>query len=230
MKAREAQISIAVVCLILGIMMMVQFKTNMSNPNSMSSDQISGLTVQMQNLQDQRDKLAVEVISLRKKMTGSTSRAGDSALREELARVNMAAGLVPVKGAGIIVSLDDSLDPLQNDPGDYLIHDNDVLSIVNELKAAGAEAISVNGQRVVASTEIRCAGPTILVNMTKVAPPFEIKAIGDSETLQSSMRIKGGYLEYMQIRGIRADVQKAEILQIPAYQGSINFKFAHKAS
>ncbi|MGE5391988.1 MAG: DUF881 domain-containing protein [Deltaproteobacteria bacterium] len=230
MKAREAQISIAVVCLILGIMMMVQFKTNMSDPNSMSTEQISGLTVQMQNLQDQRDKLAAEVLSLRSKMT-KPGRGGDTnALRDELGRVNLAAGLVPVKGPGVIVSLDDSLDPLQNDPGDYLIHDNDVLSVVNELKAAGAEAISVNGQRIVAMSEIRCAGPTILVNMTKVAPPFEIKAIGDPEILQSSMRIKGGYLEYMQIRGIRADVQKAEILEIPAYQGTINLKFARKAS
>ncbi len=72
-----------------------------------------------------------------------------------------------------------------------LIHDEDLLKLVNELKAAGAEAITVNEQRVVASTEIRCAGPTISVNNNRISPPYVIQAIGDPAGLESALKMRG---------------------------------------
>ncbi len=99
-------------------------------------------------------------------------------LQEELQKSNMAAGLLPVIGTGIIVTLNDS--PRQPQPGEdpnsLLVHDTHIQDVVSELKASGAEAISINNERIIAMSEIRCAGTTILVNTNRIAPPFIIKA------------------------------------------------------
>jgi uncharacterized protein YlxW (UPF0749 family) len=73
-----------------------------------------------------------------------------------------------------------------------IIHDTDIAAVVNELKASGAEAISVNGQRIVAVSPIRCVGPTIMVNFTPQSPPFIIKAIGNPKTLKTGVELPGG--------------------------------------
>lgn len=231
MKVKGAQISMAIVCLILGVMLAVQFRTNERNPANISSQRWSELTLQLDNLRQERDALAEEVVSLREKLKSTANRQTNEtikAMNEELVKANMAAGLVPVKGPGVVVVLNDSQRTLQpgDDPNLYLIHDDDLLKVVNELRAAGAEAISINGQRLVASSEIRCAGTTILVNSTKIAPPFEIRAIGDPEVLESSLRIRGGWLETMELWGIKAQVQKTKMVEVPAFKGSYHFQYA----
>lgn len=231
MKLRGAQISMAVVCLVLGMMLAVQFRTQARNPVNLSGNRWSELTVQMENLQRERDDLAEEVISLRGQLKKTASHAEGTvleAMNEELAKANMVAGLLPVKGPGIIVILNDSPRTLQQgeDPNLYIIHDEDLLKVINELKAAGAEAISVNGERIVANSEVRCAGPTILINVNKMVPPFEIRAIGDQDVLLSSLRIKGGILETLELWGVKAQIQKEELVEIPAFKGSVKFKYA----
>lgn len=231
MKFKGAQVSIAVVCLILGIMLAVQFRSNENSPRNLSGDRWTEITVQLDNLQRERDFLAEEVLSLREKLEDAASnQQGNTvkALNEELAKANMAAGLVAVKGKGIIVTLNDSPRGLQpgEDPNLYLIHDEDLLKVVNELWAAGAEAISVNGHRLVTNSEIRCAGTTILVNVNKIAPPFVINAIGDPEILESSLRIKGGWLETLQLWGIQAQIQPSDSIEVPAYKGLMKFQYA----
>lgn len=221
----------AVVCLILGIMLAVQFRSNENSPRNLAGDRWTEITVQLDNLQRERDFLAEEVLSLREKLEDAASnQQGNTvkALNEELVKANMAAGLVAVRGKGVIVTLNDSPRGLQpgEDPNLYLIHDEDLLKVVNELRAAGAEAISINGNRLIANSEIRCAGTTILVNVNKIAPPFVINAIGDPEVLESSLRIKGGWLETLQIWGIQAQIQSSDSIEVPAYKGSIKFQYA----
>ncbi|MGE5395940.1 MAG: DUF881 domain-containing protein [Chitinophagales bacterium] len=230
MKIKSAQISMALVCLILGIMLAVQFRTNEVSPRELSGDRWTGLTVQLANLQKERSALADEVVSLHQKLEQAASGKGGAsqAINDELERANMAAGLIPVKGPGLVITLNDSTKPLGlgEDPNDYIIHDTDLLKVVNELRAAEAEAISINGQRVNGNSEIVCAGPNILLNVEKIVPPFVIKAIGDPDELESSLRIKGGWLESMQWYGIQVQTQKMDNIEIPAYKGSINFKYA----
>lgn len=221
----------AVVCLVLGILLALQFRSNENSPRYVTGDRWTEITVQMENLQRERDFLAEEVLSLREKIEEAASKQeGDAVnvLREELAKANMAAGLVAVRGEGIILTLNDSPHILQpgEDPNDYLVHDEDLLKLVNELWAAGAEAISVNGNRLVANSEIRCAGTTILVNVNKIAPPFVIYAIGDPQILESSLRIKGGWLATLQMWGIQVQIQPSESVEIPAYEGPIKFQYA----
>jgi uncharacterized protein YlxW (UPF0749 family) len=231
LKFKGAQVSMAIVCLILGIMLAVQFRSNENSPRNPSGDRWTEITVQLENLQRERDFLAEEVLSLREKLEETASnQQGDAikAIKDELTKANMAAGLVAVKGQGVIVTLNDSPRGLQpgEDPNLYLIHDEDLLKVVNELRAAGAEAISINGHRLVANSEIRCAGTTILVNVNKIAPPFVINAIGDPEILESSLKIKGGWLETLQIWGLQTQIQTSDSIEVPAFKGSMKFQYA----
>ena len=231
MKFKGAQVSMAIVCLVLGIVLALQFRSNESSPRSLSSDRWTEITVQMENLRRERDFLAEEVLELREKLEeAAASQEGNAvkALREELAKANMAAGLVAVRGKGVIVTLNDSPHVLQpgEDPNLYLIHDEDLLKVVNELWAAGAEAISINGHRLITNSEIDCAGNTILVNVNKIAPPFVIHAIGDPQVLESSLRIKGGWIETLQMWGIQVQIQPSDLVEVPAYKGPIKFQYA----
>lgn len=229
MRSRGAQLSIAIVCIVLGIMLAIQFKTTERYEKSASGSRTEELTLALNTVTEERDVLAEEVISLREKL--ENARQTDQAmadLQEDIIKANLYAALIPIEGAGIIITLNDSTRTLQagENVSDGLIHDSDLLMIVNELKASGAEAISINGERIVAMSEIRCAGTTILVNWNKIAPPFTIKAIGNPDMLESGVMIKGGYLESLKIHlGFPVNISKEERIEIPAYNGRVKFNY-----
>ena len=229
MRSKGAQISIAVVCLILGIMLAVQFRTTAAIQATQTDGRIEELTQKLQTVTSERDALAEEVLTLRSKL--SNFRQTDQALadlQQEVIEANMAAGLIAVEGPGIILTVDDS--PLYYQVGEnanaYIVHDYDLLNIVNELKSSGAEAISVNGKRIIAMSEIRCAGPTIIVNADRIAPPFEIRVIGNPDILESGLLMPGGRLEQLKVLGMPVQIQKLEKVEIPAYTGSFKFDYA----
>jgi uncharacterized protein YlxW (UPF0749 family) len=139
MRSKGAQISIALVCLILGIMLAVQFRTTASIEANQSDDRVTELTQKLQTVTDERDALAEEVLSLRSKL--ANFRETDQALADlhkEVTEAKMAAGLLPIEGPGIILTLNDSLLNLGSvdNANAYLIHDRDLLLIVNEMKAS----------------------------------------------------------------------------------------------
>ncbi|MFA6654590.1 MAG: DUF881 domain-containing protein, partial [Bacillota bacterium] len=138
------------------------------------------------------------------------------------------AGLVEVKGPGVVVEMNDAQDSVGagQDPNLFIIHDTDILAVVNELCAGGAEAISINGQRIVARTEIRCVGPVITVNGTRIAPPIKIQAIGDPNVLEPALKMRGGVVDNLKLWGIEVKIRVEEELILPAYSGSVSFKFA----
>ncbi|HBQ84989.1 MAG TPA: hypothetical protein DD811_00665 [Syntrophomonas sp.] len=209
-------------------MLAVQYRTS-NRETELLPGRDKELLLKLQTVTEERDSLAREVISLRDKLSniGGNDKA-TSDLQDELRKANLAAGLIPVHGPGIIVTLNDSPQALQagSDPNALLVHDDDLLRVTNELKASGAEAISVNNERLTATSEIRCAGTTILVNTSKIAPPFVIKAIGDPDILQSGVQIKYGYLEQLKAIGIQVQVQKVDDVTVPAYAGLTKFNYS----
>lgn len=104
-------------------------------------------------------------------------------------------GKIAVKGPGVIVTVDDASRDLfeGEDINNLIVHDEDIFMIINELKRAGAEAISVNGQRILADTSISCAGYTVRINGVTYARPFEIKAIGNARKMSSVLLGPEGY-------------------------------------
>lgn len=154
-------------------------------------------------------------------------------IKSELDRVNIFAGLVPVKGQGIMVILDDTkaLEKIANDigyydPNTYIIHDSDLVMIVNELLSAGAEAVSINGQRITGNTEIRCTGPQVLINGIRMVAPFEISAIGEATTLQGALSLRGGIIDSVKSANIEVKIEKQDEMIIPAYEKAISYQYA----
>lgn len=146
---------------------------------------------------------------------------------EEITRGNKVIGLSEVTGPGVIVTLSDSKKDSSSvlNPSTLLVHDVDVLSVINELKNAGAEAISINDQRLIPTTSISCGGNIIDINGEKVGAPFEIKAIGLPEQLAALSR-QGGYLEILQEASVGVELKKSNNITIPRYTGTISFEYA----
>lgn len=144
--------------------------------------------------------------------------------QEELKKINTYLGLTDVIGEGIIITLRDNNTSIISSSAD-IVHDVDLRTIVNELKNNGAEAISINDQRIVPTTAITCAGTVIQVNDEIVGSPFVIKAIGDKEMVNNVMR-SGGYLDWLKKEfGINVEVKKSDEIEISKYNGVLTDKY-----
>ena len=130
--------------------------------------------------------------------------------------------LTDVEGPGVSVILSDSkAENTTGDEADYLIHDSDLLSVINELRDAGAQAISFNGERILSTSEVRCAGSVVMVNGKRFAAPFIIYAIGDPTTLYNALTMRGGVVDVLSQWKINVTVQMSEKLLIEKYTGTI---------
>lgn len=189
---------------------------------------------------EKNEKLKLEIESQKETIDAFRNEAAGesdylSIINERLSQAELYAGLTDVKGKGITVVLDDvplteemKKSGLYNNYG--IVHDVNIRRVINELKAAGAEALSVNGERIVAMTEVRCVGPTVMINQERVTAPFEIKAIGDPVTLENALRMNGGAVEEAtKIYGISVNIKKSDDLLIGKYVGLTQMKFAKTA-
>lgn len=215
------RISIACVAMVLGFMIAVQFRATEDMRSSVANQRAETLAERLLQTEDERDRLQEEL----KATKAMEQEGGTPAMQSELM---MKGGFTPLVGPGVTVTLDDSkaTSKAGENPNLYIIHDDDILRVINELRAAGAEAVSINGQRLVGTSEIRCAGPTLSVNNVRSAAPFVIKAIGNAEDLEKSIKMRGGVEDTLKVWGIRVSVEKEKEITIPAYKGAASFKYA----
>ncbi len=223
-------------CFIIGILIALQFEQQEKVGFPLAAYRPVDLIRMVKDSERTRGELQTQVEQLRARLAeyefarsgrGNISRV----LLEELERARLEAGLVPVHGPGIRVILDDSKQRPRGGEDDYfyLVHDVDLNQLVNELWGSGAEAITINGQRVVANSAIRCVGPTILVNAKRLGPPYRVDAIGDPDTLAGGLKMRGGFLDAMAVsirHGVSALMTKEENLELPAYGGPMTFHYA----
>ncbi|UCH34779.1 MAG: DUF881 domain-containing protein [Armatimonadota bacterium] len=208
---------VTAVCFVIGGLLALQFTTQRKAglpPRGGRSDALAEMLAYSQN---QIDKQEEEIKQLRAQLNeyleASTQREElFGLLKNQLTDYQIALGLVEVRGPGIVMSLDDSELAAQakENREPFLVHDYDLWPVVNELRAAGAEAISVNRQRVVGNTAIRCAGAVLKINDVPVASPFVIKAIGDPDALAGALNIPGGIVEQFRASKfpVRVEIQK----------------------
>ena len=219
---KQGQLSIAFVCIILGFMLAVQFRTTQDIRSSVQYQRAEDLTQRLMQVEKERTVLEDQVHDLRQAPSSDTAA-------KDLELIKIEAGLVPLQGTGIIVTIDDTkpnVSPSKN-PNLSQIKDEDILKILNELRAAGAEAIAINNQRLIATSEVRTAGSFISINNKNIATPFEIKAIGDPITLENALKIRGGIIETIQFWGIQVVVKQSTIVELPAFKGTFRFHYAH---
>lgn len=129
-------------------------------------------------------------------------------------------GDVAVEGQGIRVMLEDRhYDPKQHNPNDYIVHEGHVFNVINELKVAGAQAISVNGKRLRTNSYIYCSGPVIVVDGEEFAAPFVVEAIGDAYTLEEALRLEGGVLQQLVQDQLVVTLEQVDALRLQAAIG-----------
>ena len=212
---------IACVCMVLGFMLAVQFRATEDMKASVSQQRVEDLSERLLATEAERDKLQADLKTIQESKEAQDTNSTDENLR-------LRGGFTDVIGPGIVVTLDDSKSTSKagENPNLYIIHDDDLLRVINELRAAGAEAISINGQRLIGTSEIRCAGPTLSVNNVRSAPPFRISAIGDPDSLEKAIKMRGGVEDTLKVWGIQIEVAKKDKVHIPAYKGVASFQYA----
>lgn len=233
LRGQSTPIAILLVCFVLGLMLAVQFRVQQrqellaATPEARRADEAGA---RLKAAEAERDRLRDEVEKLRLSLAAASAGGSDAvqALEAQLRSAQLRAGLVDMHGPGLLVTLDDSKVPRQKneDPNRFILHDEDVLRVVNELNDAGAEAVSINGQRLIGTSEIRCAGSVISINNTRTAPPVRISAIGDPAVLERALRLRGGVIDTLALWGIQVEIEKKQDLLVPAYKGPSQFQYA----
>ena len=227
---------ITLLCFIIGFFFVqeqhIQHTASSSSSNMKSETLISLIT----NLETETGALEDHLAQIRQETEQlvSESSSGVSHLtnrQKQLSDQQIQAGITALEGPGITVTLDDNSTGMINapndDPNHYVIHYENILYIVNDLRNAGAEGISINGQRIVVSSEIRCVGNVTLVNTTRLAPPFEISAIGNPSDLENAIKKSATYQE-LQLTGFPVSYKTTGLhgkkIVLPAYTGSFSTK------
>lgn len=221
MKKYQYSIALTGTCILLGVIIGVQYNTVKQQRLSTENQRLSEVTLALKQAQGERDALQEQNEALEKALKEYQEGTYSGVEIEELREF---AGLTTVTGAGVIVTMNDSSTNMGGDRNAYLVHAEDLLSVVNELNGAGAEAISINGQRMVGKSAITCAGSIVMVNGVRVAAPFEIQAVGDPEVLQSALKFPGGVVDSLSPWGIEITIRKETVVIVPAYTQTALFK------
>ena len=191
------------------------------------------------DLQEQQEALSAQVLQLREQILaleqqGQGTNAAIRELNAELEDSRLAAGLIPLRGTGVVFQLEDSLEPagaVENEL-DYLVTARDLRTMVEELWLAGAEAIAINGERVVPTTSIIDIGGVILANSAYLSPPYQISAIG-SDDLYEQVVSSPGFADFVRARqdayGIRIGYLEPEQVDLPSCYGTVMLRNARPA-
>lgn len=138
-------------------------------------------------------------------------------LVEQAEDLRLLLGEISGVGKGIRVTLKDGeYDPAKLNPNDYIVHESHIFKVMNELKISGAEAISINGQRVLANSYIKCNGPVITVDGKQYPAPFVIEAVGNPDVLLSAIKITGGVLDQLLNDNIIVTLEEEQKLTMSA--------------
>ena len=226
-KLKNFYWSMALASLVIGLILSVQFRMTMDIKDNETIKRTQELADQVAQLKKEQDVLQPQLIRMRGQLESLSTGPLAPQIKAELELATVFSGLSKLTGSGVEVTLKDS-DVSQiftDNPDFYIVHDEDILKVVNELKAAGAEAVAINGQRLVATTGISCSGPAIRINEKALVPPFVITAIGSPETMEGALKMRGGGAEFLPVCGIQVLVKKLEKLTIPAYSGSIKMDY-----
>ncbi len=227
-------IIILVFSLLIGLLTSMQIHSIESAGGGLvSALEVEEYRKELQEAQTKKEELRQELLAYEKEIETINERSISEDIfldsqRRLLERYRMGVGLVDVKGPGITITIDDPPSP-EDWEDEYSIIAKSyelLLLMINQLKAAGAEAISVNDQRIVASSTIVDRNDRISINGLFVTPPLNVKAIGDPEMLESFLAVRYGILDMMRDYSLRVSVSKQEELTIPRYYGPLQIRHA----
>ncbi len=144
-------------------------------------------------------------------------------LAEDIEKYRLYLGKVKVKGPGIDITLEDGeYDPVKYDANSYIVHEQHVFQVINELYISGAEAVAINGQRLKSDSYIVCNGPVITVDGNQHPAPFVISAIGDPEVLEAAVMLPGGTRDQLVNGNIVFSIESKEEIELEPVMGNTN--------
>lgn len=222
-KFTRKQLIVLIVCVTTGFIIGYSYKLtkNHEKINSSYLNQEESYREDLIQQQERNKELAEELNSLQNQLRDYEKSFANSEdeyehLIEQAEKLRLMLGIIPAQGPGLQVTLkDNDYDPNSSNPNEYIVHESHVLSVVNELKISGAESIAINGQRLKSNSYIRCNGPVITIDGKQYPAPFVIEAIGDSNTLVSSLKIVGGVIDQLLIDNIVVTVEEKNLIQMP---------------
>ena len=228
------QVTLGVALLALGFLVAAQVASE--GPRiQYTSQERTPLVGTVLDLQAQQNELKQQVLDARAAI-GALEAAGEGGaavtrdLNDQLQAARIAAGLVALSGPGIVIQLSDSnlAVPADGNDRDYLVSGQDVQTVVEQLWLAGAQAIAVNGERIVVSTAIVDIGGSVLVNSAYVAAPYRVSAIASTGVLDRLTR-QSGFVDFVRARaetfGIGVQYATPDAVDLPAYAGSVNLRY-----
>jgi uncharacterized protein YlxW (UPF0749 family) len=226
MKKTGSQYIFLIVFLIFGIVVALQIKSTiyakkLNASNTLSADMLKEDLAKAQKETDELNAAIDENLDVMNNTIKSfIDQQNDDKLANDWESMKLSTGLVDVTGPGITIKLDDAPAREPDTPVSWqIIHDQDIKLILNELKKAGAQAISINGERIVPMSEQVCAGPTILINDNRYSVPYFIEAIGDPDLLYESISTYSRIADMTEYK-IRVVIKKVKELKLSKFNGA----------
>lgn len=230
-------ITIGLVCFLLAMITFMQFKvvqeSEQTNINTMKEadlrQELASWKTKYDETKQKYDDLYKTLDSYKKET--STDTQTRETMEEELKQLELIIGKTNIEGEGAIITLTEkSQNELAKEEEIVSIVADDLIYIVNSLKDAGAEAISINDERIVNLTDIVNVGDSIKINSKYLrTTTYVIKVIGNNSYIESSIFGKGGYAEQLNTTGIKAKIEKLNKLRIQKYEGSFDIKYIKEA-
>lgn len=183
-------------------------------------------------VQEENDRLTTrneEVDALRAEVNALEAEL-QTTIGDPTAEVALAVGLEELTGPGLTVTLSDAPASVTSDnPDDLVVHQQDLQAVVNALWAGGAEAVAIQGQRVIATTAVRCVGNVLLLNGRTYSPPYRVEAIGPVAAMEKALDADAAvrlYLRYVEAYDLGWTVTESDALTIPAHDGAGTLAYA----
>jgi uncharacterized protein YlxW (UPF0749 family) len=221
----------ALVCVLAGVMMVA------SAVNARGTDLRPGRNTDLVSLVQSQSRrnadLARQVSQVRAQVDGLSAAEGtDPGLQAQLERASAAAAFTPITGPAVSVTLDDAPETVSAASVDadlLVVHQQDIQAVVNALWSGGAEAMTIQGQRVISTTGVKCVGNTVVLHGIPYAPPYVVSALGDPGRLRSALAGSSAiqiYQQYVAAYGLVYDEQSADHADFPAHEGSLDLRYA----
>lgn len=232
----KGKVAVGLLCGILGFSISLQLNTvkNVTNRGFLSTQKVQQLTSEFRNLREEKEKLNEELTNLEKQLKEYELYEADKNLiiknlKRDLEKHQLLVGYRSGKGPGVIVTIDKlQSNFMMEGEGIPIMHSDEIImAIINILNRAGAEAIAINGQRHISTTEIFLTSNALLINSVPTRPPFIIKAIGNPETLEEALNIKYGIIwELRNDLNLEVNVEGKDNIIIPQYNKLIKYEYA----
>ena len=228
------RIGTVAVCVLAGVMMTVAALA--ARGTDLRSDRTADMRDLVVTQASRNEELRGDVAALTDEVRALAGRQpGGGELTERLAVAEEAAGLTDLVGPGLRVTLTDAptdVKPAGVSDDALVVHQQDIQAVVNALWAGGAEAMTIQGQRVISTTGIKCVGNTVVLHGVPYAPPYVIEAIGDADSLLAAINDSPSiqiYKQYVDAYGLGYAVDRVAAIEAPAFSGSVGLRFAAPA-